>query len=337
MASAKREETKVREEAAVREAAPASRAAGKEFQCGAGGLEIRTYDNLWTFSGLVLGSGMAPEGMRSREAICIAVQVGLELGLKPMQAVNGIAVINGKPCVWGDALLALVMGHQDCVDVEEWLDGDVAHCRVTRRDKPTPVERSFSMERAKRAGLTSKKPWQQYPERMLQMRARAFALRDAFPDILKGINMREEVEGFDLDATAEKMNKRQPFVDRLKERRQQMEGAAPAPPPANEQAGAAPEEESEVAWLQDEAGNAFDALSDGQKAKANGELRRRLKIDIDLARKQTSPDRLRDVLAVIEAVAAGAKVAPTPDVDADLLGEASESVGAGHALDAFQG
>ncbi len=39
-------------------------------------------------------------------------------------------------------------------------------------------------------------PWTQYPERMLKLRARGFTLRDAFPDVLKGIKAREEVEDY---------------------------------------------------------------------------------------------------------------------------------------------
>ena len=51
------------------------------------------------------------------------------------------------------------------------------------------------MEDAKRAGLYGKQgPWQQYPKRMLQMRARAWALRDVFPDVLRGVHVAEEAQ-----------------------------------------------------------------------------------------------------------------------------------------------
>lgn len=56
-----------------------------------------------------------------------------------------------------------------------------------------PVERTFSEAAARRANLWGKSgPWQQYPERMLQMRARAFALRDVFCDVLRGLGSAEE-------------------------------------------------------------------------------------------------------------------------------------------------
>jgi hypothetical protein len=73
-------------------------------------------------------------------------------------------------------------------------EGDklVATCTAIRVGAE-PVVRSFSVEDAKKAGLWGKAgPWQQYPKRMLQMRARGFAVRDAFPDVLRGLITAEE-------------------------------------------------------------------------------------------------------------------------------------------------
>ena len=51
------------------------------------------------------------------------------------------------------------------------------------------------MADAKTAGLIGKQgPWTQYPKRMRQMRARAFALRDVFPDVLRGMPVAEELQ-----------------------------------------------------------------------------------------------------------------------------------------------
>ena len=60
-----------------------------------------------------------------------------------------------------------------------------------------PTTRTFSQEDAKRANLWGKAgPWTAYPKRMLQMRARSFALRDSFPDALKGVGISEEVRDY---------------------------------------------------------------------------------------------------------------------------------------------
>lgn len=50
------------------------------------------------------------------------------------------------------------------------------------------------MDDAAKAGLKGKQgPWTQYPKRMMQMRARSWALRDVFPDVLRGMPVAEEV------------------------------------------------------------------------------------------------------------------------------------------------
>jgi hypothetical protein len=55
----------------------------------------------------------------------------------------------------------------------------------------------FSVTDAKKAQLWGKGgPWSQYARRMLQMRARGFALRDAFPDVLRGLITAEEAQDY---------------------------------------------------------------------------------------------------------------------------------------------
>lgn len=130
--------------------------------------------------------------------ILVAIQWGLELGLQPMQAMQNIAVINGRPSLWGDAVIALVKGSSLCEYIYETVDNGVATCRVKRKGEEEQV-RVFTMDDAKQAGLLGKQgPWSQYPKRMLQMRARAFALRDVFPDVLKGMPIAEEVQDYEI-------------------------------------------------------------------------------------------------------------------------------------------
>jgi hypothetical protein len=162
------------------------------------GVQLRSFDEMARFCKAVVNSGLAPKGFNSPEAVMVAVQHGLELGLAPMQALQSIAIINGKPCIYGDAALALVAAHPAFLDIEEAMEGDAAKCTVRRKDR-SAVVRSFSEADAKKAGLWGKSgPWQQYPARMLQMRARSWALRDAFPDALRGLGIREEVSDYQV-------------------------------------------------------------------------------------------------------------------------------------------
>jgi hypothetical protein len=168
----------------------------------AGGLALATFDDAYRFAKMVAASDFAPKDFKGKPESCLlAIQHGSEVGLSPMQSLQSIACINGRPSVWGDAALALVMGSPVCEHVSEGIDGEgeqmAAICVAKRRgyEKATVVR--FSVSDAKKAGLWGKSgPWTQYPKRMLQLRARGFALRDAFPDVLKGLVTAEEAQDY---------------------------------------------------------------------------------------------------------------------------------------------
>lgn len=164
-------------------------------------LSPQTFDQALTFSKYLADSDLVPKDFKGRPGNClVAIQWGAELGLKPLQAMQNLAVINGRPALWGDAVIALVRSSPLCEYVVETDDGGTATCKVKRRNEPEQV-RTFSMDDAKAASLAGKQgPWAQYPKRMRQMRARAFALRDVFPDVLRGLPVAEEV----MDTPTEK-------------------------------------------------------------------------------------------------------------------------------------
>lgn len=160
------------------------------------------------FATLISKSELVPKDYRDKpfNVLC-AIQMGMELGIQPMQALQGIAVINGRPSVWGDAMLALVRGSDLCEGLAETIAGEgekmVATCTIKRKGEKTEIVRRFSVDDAKKAKLWGKEgPWTNYPTRMLQMRARAWACRDAFPDVLKGIAMAEEIQDVPKDLGA---------------------------------------------------------------------------------------------------------------------------------------
>jgi len=136
-------------------------------------------------------SGLAPSTMKDPEKLVVAIMHGLEIGLPPMQAVQRIAVINGRPALWGDAVPALLWSRG--FKIEEGFADGIATCTVIRPDG-TRITRTFTEADAKKAGLMNKPgPWQQYPQRMLAMRARAYAARDGASDALSGLYVAEEL------------------------------------------------------------------------------------------------------------------------------------------------
>ena len=170
------------------------------------GFAPATITEAMEFSKMLADSAMVPRAYQGKpQDVLVCVQWGYEIGLAPMQALQNIAVINGKPSVYGDAAMALVQASPVCEDIEEYFEGEgttnpVAVCVAKRRGRK-PVIAKFSVEDAKRAGLWGKQgPWQAYPKRMMQMRARGFALRDAFPDVLKGLITAEEAQDYPDEA-----------------------------------------------------------------------------------------------------------------------------------------
>lgn len=159
----------------------------------------RTLDEAFRLAQAISISGLAPKSMDKPEQIMVAIMAGAELGLAPFQAIQSFAVINNRPTLWGDALVAVVLARG--VRVRERIEGEeeamIARCEVERPDTGEVIERTFSVADARKAGLWAKSgPWQSYPKRMLAARARAFALRDGCADMLRGVQVREEVEDY---------------------------------------------------------------------------------------------------------------------------------------------
>ena len=178
-----------------------------DIELTAGGMKMKTVAEVYGFCELIGRAGMLPKGVTLEGAV-VATLAGARLGLDPFQAVQGVAVVNGRPALWGDAMLAVVKGSGLLEDEQvEYLPSrkECAGVRYTAKRKGvrSPYIGTFSRTDAERAGLWGKPgPWAQYPERMLLNRARAFALRDGFADVLRGIACREEVEDTIVDAPA---------------------------------------------------------------------------------------------------------------------------------------
>jgi hypothetical protein len=155
----------------------------------------------------IADSGMAPASYNDKDSrkpdkskIIVGILHGMEIGLTPMAALQSIAVVGGMPTIWGDGAMALIQSSGLLVEKQEYREYDdkgepvVAVCRMLRRGQEGWIEQTFSRAQAEKAGLTKKQgPWQQYFERMLQMRARLFCIRDGFADVLRGIPIAEEM------------------------------------------------------------------------------------------------------------------------------------------------
>lgn len=169
---------------------------------------------------MLANSNLVPRAYQGKAGdVLVACQWGSEIGLKPLQALQNIAVINNVPAVWGDALVALVRGSGLCEYIKQDWDAatKTATCRVKRNGEPEEM-RTFSEEDARVAGHLNKDTYKKNLQRMLSIRARAFALRDVFADVLKGLKVAEEVEDYpaEKDITPAEPAKTGSALDRMK-------------------------------------------------------------------------------------------------------------------------
>jgi hypothetical protein len=161
------------------------------------------YDHYRKIAETFAKSELVPKDYRNKpDNAFIAMAMGYQLGFSVEQSLQNIAVINGRPCVWGDALMALILSHNQLEYVKEQLLSDSngkvysALCVIKRKGHDEHAV-EFSLDDAKKANLLGKPgPWTQYPNRMMQLRARGFAIRDKFADALMGIQMVEEVQDY---------------------------------------------------------------------------------------------------------------------------------------------
>ena len=165
-------------------------------------LQPANMDEALRMAEMLSRSQMIPKAYQSKpQDALVAMMMGCELGLNPIQALQNIAVINGKPSIFGDALVALMLNHPSFGGMEEAFDDAsmTATCTVWRKGGPRHTQ-AFSEADARKAGLWGKAgPWAQYPKRMLQMRARGFAIRSQFADALAGLITREEAEDMPVE------------------------------------------------------------------------------------------------------------------------------------------
>ena len=142
-------------------------------------------------------TGIAPPAFRGKPAdTMLALLYGNAIGLSAPQSLLGVQVINGRPSLTADSMLAICRSSpvfEDLVETFEHAGTDrcTAVC-IAKRRGCSPVASRYGVADAKRAGLWGRGVWAAYPERMLRIRARTFALRDLFGDLLQGFTSAEE-------------------------------------------------------------------------------------------------------------------------------------------------
>lgn len=179
-------------------------------------------------------SGLVPKSFANRpNDIFVAMMCCHSLNMPIFQGLQSIAVINGKPSLYGDAVLALVRSSPAFESIKEEIKPGVSATCTVKRKGEEPHTQTFTMDQALHAGLLTRNPvWKTYPDRMMQMRARSYALRDVFPDVLMGMNIAEEVMDYaDIDYDTDAAESAPAEAKRMPKRRSKVAAEKPAEKP----------------------------------------------------------------------------------------------------------
>src|SRR5687767_10271713 len=88
-----------------------------QVQAGTHGLRLTNIEEMWRFAEAVSRSGIAPRGLAKPEQILVALEYGAELGLRPMQSLATVMVVNGRATLWGDGMLAVAQASGHLEDI----------------------------------------------------------------------------------------------------------------------------------------------------------------------------------------------------------------------------
>ena len=187
--------------------AEAKRAALATVQVGPGGIELRTMADMLAIARVALASGLVPKELDTEAKIVVCLQKGMEVGMKPMESLSNICVINGRPSIWGAGVPSLLLRHGCRLRFEEvgapFEDAYGWRCHIARGERGEWQTATFTVADAKQAGLwagerskgksTEDSPWCKYPKDMLRWKALARASKLFAADALAGLEVAEDI------------------------------------------------------------------------------------------------------------------------------------------------
>lgn len=140
-------------------------------------------------------SNLLPEGLKGKAPdVVVQILAGQELGLAPMASIRGVHIVQGKPLLSADTMVALVLGSglAEYFSLVEETDTKVTY-ETKRKGSPHAQRATWSDDDTKQAGLNTKDNWRLHKKQMRRARARAILARDVYPDVLAGCYDPDEI------------------------------------------------------------------------------------------------------------------------------------------------
>lgn len=150
------------------------------------------WGTIYNMAKALLPTGFLPNTIKTPEQATAIMLKGRELNVPPMQALSSIVIVQGKPTVSAELMLALVQ--RDHGISAMWVEESTNdYCTVGYRSGNGKKFYTFSMDDAKRANLTKNQTWTNYPAAMCRARAISAVARMAFPGSIAGMYVPGEI------------------------------------------------------------------------------------------------------------------------------------------------
>lgn len=166
-------------------------------------LEPQSLPRAWELAGHLDNARMFPD-FGTQERVLAIVLAGRELGIGTMASLRGFHLVEGKPAMSAQLMLALCLKHPACeyfYPIESTAERAVWTSK--RREWPKAATWEWTIEEARQACLSFKTRknlpgmWSKYPKNMLGWRCVANAARAWYADVVGGLYTPEELrEGF---------------------------------------------------------------------------------------------------------------------------------------------
>jgi len=138
-------------------------------------------------------------GMKNPTQALALMLIAQAEGLHPATAARDYHVIQGRPALKSEAMMARFQQAGGKVEWHSYEDSVVSATFAHQAGGKVKIE--WTLEMARRAGLTGKEVWKQYPRAMLRARVISEGIRTVYPGVLSGMYTPEEVR--DITGEAE--------------------------------------------------------------------------------------------------------------------------------------
>jgi hypothetical protein len=152
--------------------------------------QLITVDQIQTMANAVVKSGLF--GMKTTEQATALMLIAQAEGYHPALAARDYHIIQGRPTLKAETMMARFQQQGGRVEWKTLTDEEVTATFSHPSGGSATI--TWTFEQARKAGLTGKDNWKNYPRAMLRARVVSEGIRTVFPGVVLGVYTPEEVQ-----------------------------------------------------------------------------------------------------------------------------------------------